>query len=98
MHSSANALAAQGLWDATMGDAVANALNENPHALVIHCAGSFHVEKGTGIPERVLYYRPGTRILTVVLEPTHDVGKWQDDKDRGLGDFVVLTKRPQAGG
>jgi uncharacterized iron-regulated protein len=98
MHSSANALAAQDLWDAAMGNAVANALNEHPDALVIHCAGSFHVEKGTGIPERVLYYRPGTRILTVVLEPTEDVAKWQDDKDRGLGDFVVLTKRSQGGG
>ena len=98
MHSSTNALAAQDLWDAAMANAVANALNEHPDALVIHCAGSFHVEKGTGIPERVLYYRPGTRILTVVLEPTEDVAKWQDDKDRGLGDFVVLTKRPQGGG
>lgn len=93
MHGSGYALAAQALWDASMGNAVANALNANPNALVIHCAGSFHVEKGTGIPETLLHYRPGTRILTVILQPTTDIEKWKADEDRGLGDFVVLTKR-----
>jgi uncharacterized iron-regulated protein len=98
MHSMGNALSAQALWDAAMGNAVADALNQHPDALVIHYAGSFHVEKGTGIPERVEDYRPGTRILTVVLEPTGDIDTWQKDEDRGLGDFVVLTKRaPQEG-
>jgi len=94
MHSMGNALSAQALWDAAMGNAVANALDQRQHALVIHYVGSFHVEKGTGIPERVADYRPGTRILTVVLEPTDDINAWQNDEDRGLGDFVVLTKRP----
>ncbi|MCG6957609.1 MAG: ChaN family lipoprotein [Gemmatimonadetes bacterium] len=98
MHSMGNALAAQALWDAAMGNAVANALDQRVNALVIHYAGSFHVEKGTGIPERVEEYRPGTRILTVVLEPTADINTWQGDEDRGLGDFVVLTKRPEEEG
>ncbi len=78
MHGLSNALAAQALWDAAMGNAVAHALDTHPGSLVIHYAGSFHVEKGTGIPERVRDYRPGTRILTVVLEPTSDVRKWDD--------------------
>ena len=94
MHNMGNALAAQALWDAAMGNAVATALSQRTNALVIHYAGSFHVEKGTGIPERVEEYRPGTRILTVVLQPTEDPSTWKDDDDKGLGDFVVLTRRP----
>lgn len=96
MHSLGNALSAQALWDAAMGNGVANALAQRRNALVIHYAGSFHVERGTGIPERVADYRPGTRILTVILEPTDDVNAWNNDDDRGLGDFVVLTRRPPA--
>jgi hypothetical protein len=94
IHDMSNALMAQALWDASMGEAVAHALKEHPGALVIHYAGSFHVERGTGIPERVRDYRPGTRVLTVVLQPTGDIDAWDDDF-RGLGDFVVLTRKPE---
>jgi uncharacterized iron-regulated protein len=93
-HGMSYALDAQALWDAAMGNAVAGALERHPDALVLHFAGSFHVEKGTGIPERVTDYRPGTHLLTVVLEPSADVNSWKDDDDKGLGDFVVLTLRP----
>jgi len=88
------ALHSQALWDAAMGHAVANALNENPGGLVIHYAGSFHIEKFTGTPERVADYRPGTRVLTVVLKPAEDIDGWDDDEHENLGDFVVLTKAP----
>lgn len=93
-HGMGNALYAQALWDAAMGHAVTTALDEHPGALVVHYAGSFHVEKGTGIPERVRDYRPGTRILNVVLKPAADVHAWDDDAHRDLGDFVILTLRP----
>lgn len=93
-HGMGNALQAQALWDAAMGHAVATALDEHAGALVIHYAGSFHVEKGTGIPERVRDYRPRTRILTVVLKPAGDVHAWDDEAHRDLGDFVILTLRP----
>ena len=93
-HGMGNALQAQALWDAAMGYAVATALDEYPGALVIHYAGSFHVEKGTGIPERVRDYRPRTRVLNVVLKPAGDVHAWDDEAHRDLGDFVILTLRP----
>jgi uncharacterized iron-regulated protein len=92
-HGMGNALHAQALWDAAMGHAVVDALIRNEGALVIHYAGSFHVQKGTGIPERVMGYRPGTRLVTVVLEPTKDIDAWDDEEHRGLADFVVLTRR-----
>ena len=94
VHDMDNALQAQALWDASMGEAVALQLRLHPGALVIHFAGSFHVEKGTGIPERVVDYRPGTRVLTVVLQPAEDIVTWNADEDQGLGDFVILTRKP----
>ncbi len=94
-HDMGNALQSQALWDAAMGHSVAEALTRWPRALVIHYAGSFHVENGTGIPERVPEYRPGTRVTTVVLQPVDDVYGW-DESHRGLGDFVILTRTPGA--
>jgi len=94
VHDMSNALQAQALWDAAMGESVARALQEHLGALVIHYAGSFHVERGTGIPERVSDYRPGTRILTIVLTPAEDIDGWKKDEHEGLGDFVILTRKP----
>lgn len=93
-HGIGNALHAQALWDAAMGHAVTTALDAHPDALVVHFAGSFHVERGTGIPERVRDYRLRSRIVTVVLQPAEDIDAWDDDEHRGLGDFVILTLRP----
>lgn len=93
-HGVGNALYAQALWDAAMGHAVTTALDTHPGALVIHYVGSFHVESGTGIPERVRDYRPRTRTRIVLLQPAGDVNAWNDEEYRDLGDFVILTKRP----
>lgn len=89
---SENALQAQALWDAAMGHAIAGALDVAPGALVIHFAGSFHVERGTGIAERIEDYRPGTRTVSVVMTQVEDVGAWDDSAHRGLADFVILTR------
>lgn len=91
-HGMGYALDAQALWDAAMGESVARALERHPGALVLHYAGSFHVARGTGIPERVADYRPGARVVTVVLRPVDDVRGWEDDDHEGLADFVVLTR------
>ena len=44
-HGMGNALHAQALWDAAMGHSVVEALIRHDGALVVHYAGSFHVEK-----------------------------------------------------
>ena len=90
-------LQAQALWDAAMGEAVVKALGAHAGALVVHYVGAFHVAFGTGIPERVGDYGPGTRVTTVVLDPSHDIHTWVDDEHRDLGDFVVLTQCPADG-
>jgi uncharacterized iron-regulated protein len=75
-----------------MGYSITTALSSHPGAFLIHMVGSFHVERGTGIPERIAGYRTGTRVVTVVLSPAQDIDAFDDEEDRGLGDFVVLTR------
>ena len=87
-----NELYAQALWDASMGYAITGALTRDLGSLVVHVAGSFHVARGTGIPERIADYRPGTRVLSVVIAQADDISAWSDDEDRDLADFVILTR------
>jgi uncharacterized iron-regulated protein len=67
-----NGVHAQALWDASMAYAVTTFLEMSPGALVLHMVGGFHVERFTGIPEQVQYYRPGTRSLVVSMELADD--------------------------
>ncbi|MBT8488540.1 MAG: ChaN family lipoprotein [Gemmatimonadetes bacterium] len=91
-----NTIWSQALWDASMGHAVSQALVRHVGGFVVHFAGSFHVESGTGILERIHDYRPGTRVATVVMTKVEDVGAWVDEEHGSLGDFVILTRRPDA--
>ena len=93
---SPNVIYSQALWDAAMGHAITSALGANPGSLVIHVAGSFHVQRGTGIPERVADYGPGTRVLSIVLVSVHDITVWNEKEHARLGDFVVLTRQTEA--
>lgn len=85
-----NLLSAQSLWDAAMGHAAAQALIADPGALVVNINGKFHSEKNLGAPEKLLHYRPGTKILTITVHPAESFPEF-DDRYRGLGDFVILT-------
>ena len=83
------ALAAQSLWDATMAYSIAEHMLANPANRVVHIVGSFHVRNGTGIPEHLARYRPGTKTLIVVVEPSEDPEAFLEEH-RGLGDIVIL--------
>ena len=89
--TSPHAIQAQALWDASMGHAITGALVQSLGALVVHVAGAFHVAHGTGIPERISDYRPGTRVTTVVITKADDADAWDEAEHSGLADFVVLT-------
>jgi len=84
-------LEAQSLWDATMAYSIADYLLRHPGTLVVHVVGGFHVEHGTGIPEHLERYRPGTRRLIVSLHPAQDISAFDPTEMEGLGDFVILT-------
>ncbi len=84
-------LEAQALWDAGMGYSIAEHLNRQPGSLVLHAVGGFHVEEGTGTPEALRHYRPGTRMLVVAIRPAEDIEAFDQEKHGKLGDFVILT-------
>lgn len=86
------ALDAQALWDAGMSHSIAGVLDRYPWTLVLHLVGSFHVRNGTGIPEVLPGYRPGTRAVTVVMVPDHDIHVASLEERAGLADFVILTR------
>lgn len=81
---------AQALWDAGMANSIAESLRRDPSSLVVHLAGSFHVSYGLGLPEHLQSYRPGTRIVTVVVRPTTPRDSIPTEL-LGAGDFVILT-------
>ena len=96
--SNPNTIYAQALWDAAMGHAIAGALMRHLGGFVVHYAGSFHVERGTGIVERIEDYRPGTRVVTVVMTKVDDIDAWSEAEHAPLADYVVLTRRPSEAG
>jgi len=88
-----NGLQAQTLWDASMAHAITTFLEMNPGSLVLHMVGGFHVENSTGTPEKVQFYRPGTRSLVVHMDIAADFTAFDPDEHAGRGDFVILTDK-----
>ncbi|MFQ5705376.1 MAG: ChaN family lipoprotein [Gemmatimonadales bacterium] len=88
-----NQLDSQVLWDATMAYWISQYLASEPDALVLHMVGSFHVERGTGTPEHLEVYRPGTSRMIVVLRPVKDIDTFEPAPDGEWGDFVIQTDK-----
>jgi len=84
-------LHSQVLWDATMAYWLTDHLVRHPDALVLHMVGSFHVARGTGIPEQVERYRPGTSSMIVMLRPVSDIDEFESAPAGEWGDFVIQT-------
>jgi len=86
-----NQLQSQALWDATMAYWISKYLAQEPDGLVLHMVGSFHVARGTGVPEHLEAYRPGAQFMIVVLRPVEDIDVFEPAPDGQWGDFVVQT-------
>jgi hypothetical protein len=65
----------------------------NPGALVLHMVGGFHEMNHTGTPEKVQFYRPGTRSLVVHMDIADDFNVFDAKEHAGRGDFVILTDK-----
>lgn len=74
-----------------MAHVITSFLDMNPGALVLHMVGGFHVKNHTGTPEKVQFYRPGTRSLVVHMELAEDFRTFDPAEHAGRGDFVILT-------
>jgi uncharacterized iron-regulated protein len=88
-----NQLHAQTLWDASMAWWIARHLDQHPEALVLHLSGGFHVARGTGTPELLETYRPGTRHMIVMIRPVEELDAFEPAPDGEWGDFVIQTER-----
>jgi len=88
-----NGVMAQALWDASMAHTITTFLEAHPGALVLHMVGGFHVMNFTGIPEKVDFYRPGTRSLVVHMDLAEDFTAFDPAEHAGRGDFVILTDK-----
>ena len=86
-----NQLHSQVLWDATMAHWISEHLAQEPDALVLHMVGGFHVARGTGTPEHLEAYRPGTTSMIIVLRPVEDVEAFEPAPEGEWGDFVIQT-------
>lgn len=90
MPSWQNLIASQSLWDAAMAHAVADALERQPGALVVHLNGGFHTERGMGLLERLAQYRPGTKTFVVGIYPRREYPAFDEDL-RGIADSIAVT-------
>ncbi len=88
-----NQLHSQALWDASMAYWLSETLAVQPDALVLHMAGGFHVARGTGTPEHLDAYRPGTSRLIVMLRPVEDIETFEPAPEGTWGDFVIQTDK-----
>lgn len=79
---------AQSLWDWTMAESVARAI-EREGSPVVHVVGRFHSDFRGGLVEAMLKLRPGTSVVTLsVVDARSDA---LADEDRGRADFVVYV-------
>jgi uncharacterized iron-regulated protein len=93
--AAANLIYSQSLWDATMANSVANYLKANKGSLVVHLNGGFHTESRLGTVEQLMGYRPNTKVIVVTMQYVDDVTTFDPSKQKGIGDFVVLTDTKQ---
>ncbi|TVP55738.1 MAG: hypothetical protein EA351_09745 [Gemmatimonadales bacterium] len=84
-------LEAQGLWDAGMAWTIVEAIRADAVDRIIHVAGAFHVANGTGIPELVQHYRPGTTMLLIIGYPVDPGSDFDPVAHGGRGDFILLA-------
>jgi uncharacterized iron-regulated protein len=87
---------AQVVRDETMAESITRRLEAAPNGLVLHLNGQFHSDYGDGIPRRVLWRRPLTRILIVSVIPVADFKKAPSSTDKALADYIVLVPVPPA--
>lgn len=74
-----NFLEAQLTWDETMAEAVAEYIENNDGIMVV-LAGSGHIRRGYGIPDRVKR-RNGLEYVSIVQD---------EDAERGIADYVLF--------
>lgn len=86
----------QSLWDNTMGETCARALDEFPGCLVMHVNGGFHSAYWDGTVHQLKLRRPKTRVQTVAIVPVADP-MVAEQSGKPVADFVVFVEARATG-
>ena len=85
-------LSTQNLWDNTMGESVALALEAHPGAVIIHYNGAFHTLEKDGTARQFILRRPDASVQSVHIMPTGDLVSARAKKGDRRADFIVAAE------
>ncbi len=88
----ARLLSTQSLWDNSMGESCARALDEHPGALVLHVNGGFHSEYWDGTAWQLALRKPDALITSVAIVPTSQPAT-ADVGGLPAADYVVFAEQ-----
>ncbi|MBK7876274.1 MAG: ChaN family lipoprotein [Planctomycetes bacterium] len=80
----------QSLWDNTMGESCALALDRHPGALVVHVNGGFHSEYWDGTARQLALRKPNAKVKTVAIV-TSSNPQSEDVAGLPVADYVVFA-------
>ncbi|MFN0059448.1 MAG: ChaN family lipoprotein [Planctomycetota bacterium] len=90
----------QSLWDNSMGEACARALERFPGYRVLHINGGFHSAYKQGTVEQLMKRRPTTRVLTIDIVPVDDLAisapsplERLRDPNGAIADYIACVER-----
>lgn len=81
----------QNLWDNTMAESCADALDAHPGAVVLHVNGGFHSERWQGTVWQLQQRKPNARIVTIAIETSTNVDAVEFDGDEPIADLRVVV-------
>lgn len=81
----------QSLWDNSMGEACANALDQHPDSSVLHVCGGFHTAYWDGTARQFAQRKPDAKILTVDIVPVDNPAAGKPS-GKARADFVVYAE------
>ncbi len=81
----------QCLWDNTMGDSCARALDERPGHVVLHVNGGFHSQGWDGTVHQLMLRRPDASVKTVAIHPVVNPAV-AEVTGEPIADYVVFAE------
>ncbi len=81
----------QSLWDNSMGESCALALDAHPKHAVLHVNGGFHTEYWDGTARQFALRKPDAKLLTVAIVPTSNPAV-ADVGGKPVADYVVFAE------
>ena len=85
-------MATQSLWDNSMGEACADALDAYPGFSVLHVNGGFHSSYWEGTTRQLLLRKPGLSVKTVDIAPVSNPSVVEPGGEP-IADYIVYVAR-----